>query len=107
MATKDGNNAVPSSQLSNTDKNNEQIRVLVTGLTSQDMFKDTTPVRGKLKNNRRARKLTTEQTVFSLVAAITEEVQTDEQDLIQSEQSPVNNDRNDEMASSLTHNQLI
>ena len=59
MATREGNNDVPSSQLSNTEKNrstNEQILGLVTGLTSQDMFEETTPVRSKLKENRRVKK---------------------------------------------------
>ena len=79
------------------------------------MFEENTPTRGKLKEKRRAKKYPNrpnqKQIVFnpasetgeptSLVAAITEKVQTDEHDLIQSGQNLVNYNTNDEMASFL------
>ena len=50
------NQDLAQSQLSATDKNvsiESQVKNLVTGLQSQDMFSNSTPVRSKLKDNRR------------------------------------------------------
>ena len=71
MANGSTNQDMPQCQLSSTDRNTSiesQVKNLVSGLQSQDMFGSNTPVRSKLKENRRNKqtnKTKRQQNVFT------------------------------------------